>query len=116
MRPGDSGIVANMLDRASAIFQSYNTRSLVESGGGACPAGFLRTSTERTSAGKKKGKNIVNLTIEITQRTPVFLFVSLLVCFIIPSTAHAISPPPDGCYPAFTTAEGCSALQSLTTG
>src|SRR5205807_1319351 len=56
--------------------------------------------------------------IEIKQRTPVFLFVVLLVCFVIPSTPNAfgVSPPPDGCYPAFTTAEGCSALQSLTTG
>ena len=25
-------------------------------------------------------------------------------------------PPPDGCYPGFTTAEGCNALKSLTTG
>ena len=25
-------------------------------------------------------------------------------------------PPPDGCYSGFTTAEGCNALQSLTTG
>ena len=25
-------------------------------------------------------------------------------------------PPPDGCYPGFTTAEGCNALHSLTTG
>jgi hypothetical protein len=30
--------------------------------------------------------------------------------------AHAVSPPPDGCYPGFTTAEGCNALNSLTTG
>jgi len=29
---------------------------------------------------------------------------------------HAVSPPPDGCYPNFTTAEGCNALQNLTTG
>jgi hypothetical protein len=28
----------------------------------------------------------------------------------------AVSPPPDGCYPGLTTAEGCSALFSLTTG
>ena len=25
-------------------------------------------------------------------------------------------PPPDGCYPGFTTAEGCNALNSLTSG
>src|SRR5438876_821555 len=73
---------------------------------------------QSTSAGKKKGKNIVNLTVEIKQRASVFLFVILLVCFVIPLTPNAfgVSPSPDGCYPAFTTAEGCSALQSLTSG
>src|SRR5216110_522389 len=30
--------------------------------------------------------------------------------------ARAVNPPPDGCYPNFTTAEGCNALSSLTTG
>ena len=30
--------------------------------------------------------------------------------------AQAVNPPPDGCYPGFTTAEGCNALNSLTTG
>jgi hypothetical protein len=30
--------------------------------------------------------------------------------------AQAVSPAPDGCYPNFTTAEGCDALNSLTTG
>ena len=30
--------------------------------------------------------------------------------------AFGVTPPPDGCYPNFTTAEGCKALQSLTTG
>jgi hypothetical protein len=29
---------------------------------------------------------------------------------------QAVTPPPDGCYPGFTTAEGCGALNSLTTG
>jgi trimeric autotransporter adhesin len=29
---------------------------------------------------------------------------------------QAVSPAPDGCYPGFTTAEGCNALHSLTTG
>ena len=29
---------------------------------------------------------------------------------------QAVVPPPDGCYPNFTTAEGCNALRSLTTG
>ena len=30
--------------------------------------------------------------------------------------ARAVSPPPDGCYPGLTTAEGCNALFSLTNG
>jgi hypothetical protein len=30
--------------------------------------------------------------------------------------APQVVPAPDGCYPGFTTAEGCNALQSLTTG
>ena len=29
---------------------------------------------------------------------------------------QAVSPAPDGCYPGFTTAEGCNALKFLTTG
>jgi hypothetical protein len=29
---------------------------------------------------------------------------------------QAVSPTPDGCYPGFTTAEGCSALSHLTSG
>lgn len=32
------------------------------------------------------------------------------------STARAVLPPPDGCYPNYTTAEGCNALSLLTTG
>ena len=28
----------------------------------------------------------------------------------------SVSPPPDGCYPGFTTAKGCNALQNLTSG
>ena len=44
------------------------------------------------------------------------LILFLLVCFATPPSAQAISPPPDGCYTGFTTAEGCNSLQSLTTG
>src|SRR5438552_1338202 len=83
------------------------------------PLGFSGPAIDAINiGGEKERKNIVNLTIEIKQRASVFLFVVLLVCFVIPSTPNAfgVSPPPDGCYPAFTTAEGCSALQSLTSG
>jgi len=37
-------------------------------------------------------------------------------CFAVLPKAQAVSPAPDGCYPGFTTAEGCNALNSLTTG
>ena len=37
-------------------------------------------------------------------------------CFTLLPTAQAVVPAPDGCYPAFTTAEGCDALHSLAGG
>jgi hypothetical protein len=46
-------------------------------------------------------------------------FMSILValaCVTFLTQMQAVSPPSDGCYPNFTTAEGCKALQSLTTG
>ncbi|MGC1321738.1 MAG: hypothetical protein WA849_06125 [Candidatus Udaeobacter sp.] len=39
-----------------------------------------------------------------------------LSCFALLPKTQAVSPVPDGCYPGFTTAEGCNALQGLTTG
>ena len=41
---------------------------------------------------------------------PVLAYLALL------PGARAVSPAPDGCYPNFTTAEGCDALSLLTTG
>jgi hypothetical protein len=44
---------------------------------------------------------------------------SVLACFVgLPEikAAPQVAPPPDGCYPGLTTAEGCLALQNLTTG
>jgi hypothetical protein len=55
-----------------------------------------------------KNRNIVTM-----------LATGLLACFgFLPQTnaAPEVAPPPDGCYPGFTTAEGCQALQNLTTG
>jgi trimeric autotransporter adhesin len=43
----------------------------------------------------------------------------VLLCLALLPQAQAapnVVPPPDGCYPNFTTAEGCLALQSLTAG
>jgi hypothetical protein len=44
------------------------------------------------------------------------IFGVTLAASVFLSEAQAVSPPPDGCYPNFTTAEGCNALRSLTTG
>jgi hypothetical protein len=40
----------------------------------------------------------------------------VVVCFGVLPKAQAVVPAPDGCYPNFTTAEGCNALLSLTSG
>src|SRR5438874_4998550 len=45
--------------------------------------------------------------------TSITIILSCLACLPF---AQAISPTPDGCYPGFTTAEGCGALNSITTG
>ena len=39
-----------------------------------------------------------------------------LVCFGFLPQLQAVNPSPDGCYPNYTTAEGCNALNFLTTG
>jgi hypothetical protein len=44
------------------------------------------------------------------------VLLALLTHFVSTLRVQAVSPTPDGCYPNFTTAEGCNALQSLTTG
>src|SRR5262245_31289015 len=40
----------------------------------------------------------------------------VLISFALMLQAKAVVPPPDGGYPAFTTAVGSNALQNLTTG
>ena len=44
------------------------------------------------------------------------IFAAILANFAFLEGAQAVLPPPDGCYPNFTTAEGCNALKALTTG
>ena len=39
-----------------------------------------------------------------------------LSCFAFLPKTQALTPTPDGCYPSFTTAEGCNALSHLTSG
>ena len=56
----------------------------------------------------------MNPLIQLKKAAPVFLVA--LACFGLLPTTRAVSPPPDGGYPNFTTAEGTNALQGLTTG
>ena len=51
-----------------------------------------------------------------TQKTILVALLPVLACLAFLPGARAISPAPDGCYPNFTTAEGCDALGSLTIG
>jgi hypothetical protein len=56
----------------------------------------------------------MNPLIQLKSAAPVF--VVALVCVGLLPTLRAVSPAPDGGYPGGNTAEGQSALLSLTTG
>ncbi len=47
---------------------------------------------------------------------PAFALVAFGCFGVLPGVQGQLSPAPDGCYPNFTTAEGCDALNSVTTG
>ena len=51
-----------------------------------------------------------------TKKTMLVAVLPVLACLAFLPRARAISPAPDGCYPNFTTAEGCDALSLLATG
>ena len=50
--------------------------------------------------------------------TIIMSILAVLACLVLMPTPNAfgVSPAPDGCYPNFTTAEGCDALSILTSG
>ena len=54
--------------------------------------------------------------IKFKTTTRLLLSICVLGCFTLLPKAQAVSPPPDGGYPGGNTAEGQSALLSLTTG
>ncbi len=56
----------------------------------------------------------MNPVIQFKKATPLVLIA--LACFVVSPTSTAVSPPPDGGYPGFNTAEGTNALFTLTTG
>jgi hypothetical protein len=54
--------------------------------------------------------------LQIKTLIPAMLLTLVLTCFGLLPQLQAVSPAPDGCYAGFTTAEGCNALNVLTTG
>ena len=58
----------------------------------------------------------MNALAQQKKRTLLFLAIVALACFALLPYAQAINPAPGGCYPAYTTAEGCNALSLLTSG
>jgi hypothetical protein len=58
----------------------------------------------------------MNAVIQHKKTTRSFLATVVLACSVLLPQVQAVSPTPDGCYPNFTTAEGCDALNSLMTG
>jgi hypothetical protein len=49
-------------------------------------------------------------------QVPLFLIIFCVACFMSLPKAQAVSPPPDGGYAGFNTAEGTNALKNLSTG
>ncbi len=58
----------------------------------------------------------MNSLIELKQTTLLFVAALAFACFGLLPQMQAVSPAPDGCYPNYTTAEGCNALQFLGGG
>jgi hypothetical protein len=58
----------------------------------------------------------MNPLIQCKTTTPPLLIAGVLACFGLLQVAQAVDPPPDGGYPGGNTAEGQSALLTLTTG
>jgi hypothetical protein len=55
--------------------------------------------------------------LEMKKQNKTFKAILLVLgCLAFLPQMQALSPPPDGCYPGFTTAEGCNALSNLTSG
>src|SRR5437762_8362213 len=83
---------------------------------GSSPFSVPQQSHNQLSGEKEKKENIMNPLIQF-KTTVVSLVIPLaLACFVLSPGAQAVSPAPDGAYPGGNTAEGSTALFSLTTG
>src|SRR5438874_1271408 len=67
----------------------------------------MRQSSRTAKTMKRKLKRMKN------RSTILMAILPVLACFALLPGAQAGTPPPDGCYPNFTTAEGCDALLNL---
>ncbi len=76
----------------------------------ASPYITLRLDRAETHATMKRKPSMKNQTVGITT------IILALGCLAFLPQMQAVNPPPDGCYPNFSTAEGCNALQNLTSG
>jgi Chaperone of endosialidase len=65
--------------------------------------------------GAKKGIPMNHL-IRLKRATSAVLITLSLLCLELLPKVQAVSPPPDGGYPGFNTAEGTNALKNVTTG
>jgi trimeric autotransporter adhesin len=80
-----------------------------------CP---VRTNTKKVPSLPARQERTILAKLDTMKITILSYFavaLALLSLSLSPK-AQALNPPPDGCYPNLTTAEGCDALNSLTTG
>jgi trimeric autotransporter adhesin len=59
---------------------------------------------------------LINSAGRSSSRLALLLIPLVFACFALSPISQAVVPAPDGCYPEYTTAEGCNALAHLTTG
>jgi trimeric autotransporter adhesin len=67
------------------------------------------------AAGKEK-EGFMKKLIQSEGSRELIVVALTVACFGLLPHAYAVVPAPDGCYPGFTTAEGCNALQFLGAG
>jgi trimeric autotransporter adhesin len=78
-------------------------------------ASFQSCRFQKSTQREKKEEFMKKLRKSETSRAFIVAVAVLISVAVLPKT-HAVTPPPDGGYPNFTTAEGLNALKNLTTG
>src|SRR6266566_10118588 len=110
-----------MFDKQARFFEARRRSRGLNRAEGISPLGFSpfsvpQQSHTQLSGEKEKKEKIMNPLIQ-SKITVVSLVIALaLAGFALSPGAQAVSPAPDGAYPGGNTAEGGTALFSLTTG